>query len=486
MSASLDHERAVAAPHFDADFYLAGNPDVARLGLDPLEHFLARGWREGRDPAPDFSVRSYLDLNPDVAEQQVNPFVHWLTNGEAEGRPTRFALGFRYDLLREAQSLEARLEFARQPPPPPGDVDSLIAALGVMTSERLFITVGQACLPHESESLRAAGWSHLHLQPAVPREVTDFETDDPAVGLVIDGAVAGAWSADHVAAQVAMMAHRGQVKRTAFAVHGLAGHNVTAVTGILQNAGARKGWFWLHVQSSLCASSALLRNDVAYCGGPPADSAACGVCVYGLRRQVQMAEHAAFFRAFDLTVVAPSEAMLEHWRARAPYDYHAALVTPPLRLRPLESAPTADGSRLRIAFLGAPETATGWPIFRQLAEQFGDRYDFLHLDEAELSRTVREHEVDVALLPAIAPQAFAYEAHQAVAGGAAVVALRDSLALAAFVEETAAGLVAETEAELAALVAGGGLEPLARNLRRPMLYALEPGRMTGDLLEPAR
>ena len=51
---------------------------------------------------------------------------------------------------------------------------------------------------------------------------------------------------------------------------------------------------------------------------------------------------------------------------------------------------------------------------------------------------------------------------------------------------TAAGLVAETEAELEALVAAGGLEPLARHLRRPMLYALEPSRMTGDLLEPAR
>src|SRR5579883_1988363 len=62
------------APHFDAQFYLQENPDVAEAKLDPLKHFLELGWREGRDPAPWFSTNYYLSANPDVAEANINPF----------------------------------------------------------------------------------------------------------------------------------------------------------------------------------------------------------------------------------------------------------------------------------------------------------------------------------------------------------------------------------------------------------------------------
>lgn len=33
---------------FDADAYLAANPDVARAGVDPLQHYLVHGLSEGR------------------------------------------------------------------------------------------------------------------------------------------------------------------------------------------------------------------------------------------------------------------------------------------------------------------------------------------------------------------------------------------------------------------------------------------------------
>jgi hypothetical protein len=37
---------------FDPEWYLARNPDVARAGIDPLEHFLKHGQWEGRAPNP--------------------------------------------------------------------------------------------------------------------------------------------------------------------------------------------------------------------------------------------------------------------------------------------------------------------------------------------------------------------------------------------------------------------------------------------------
>lgn len=71
---------------FDAAFYLTNNPGVAAAGLDPLEHFVRFGWKEGRDPSPHFSVHYYLESNPDVAAMGRNPFLHYVANGLREGR----------------------------------------------------------------------------------------------------------------------------------------------------------------------------------------------------------------------------------------------------------------------------------------------------------------------------------------------------------------------------------------------------------------
>lgn len=73
-------------PLFDAAFYLARNPDVAAAGVDPYQHFLAYGWKEGRDPSPLFSTSYYLAHNPDVAKAGVDPLLHFENYGWHEGR----------------------------------------------------------------------------------------------------------------------------------------------------------------------------------------------------------------------------------------------------------------------------------------------------------------------------------------------------------------------------------------------------------------
>lgn len=74
----------------DADFdrihYLRQYPDVAREGLEPLEHYLAFGSREGRSPTPWFDPTAYMLVNPDVAGSGMEPFVHYVLAGRNEGR----------------------------------------------------------------------------------------------------------------------------------------------------------------------------------------------------------------------------------------------------------------------------------------------------------------------------------------------------------------------------------------------------------------
>jgi GT2 family glycosyltransferase len=71
---------------FDEAFYRARNPELDFETTEPLVHFAAKGWREGRDPAPWFSVADYLARHEDVRKIAANPFLHYLLHGRRQGR----------------------------------------------------------------------------------------------------------------------------------------------------------------------------------------------------------------------------------------------------------------------------------------------------------------------------------------------------------------------------------------------------------------
>ena len=83
---ALKQDAKAIRPYFDAKFYLDRYGDVAQSGMDPLDHFLKFGWKEGRDPAPHFSTTFYLEEYNDIREGGINPFVHFCLFGRAEGR----------------------------------------------------------------------------------------------------------------------------------------------------------------------------------------------------------------------------------------------------------------------------------------------------------------------------------------------------------------------------------------------------------------
>lgn len=76
----------VVKKSFDADYYLSTYDDVRDSGIDPLMHYMHKGWVEGRNPAPYFNTISYLLCNPDVYMLGINPFYHFLEYGRKEGR----------------------------------------------------------------------------------------------------------------------------------------------------------------------------------------------------------------------------------------------------------------------------------------------------------------------------------------------------------------------------------------------------------------
>ncbi len=79
-------EYDVIRAEFDIPYYLMRYRDIARASkVDPIQHFINAGAREGRDPSPHFSTKSYLARYPDVAESDMNPYYHWLTIGREKG-----------------------------------------------------------------------------------------------------------------------------------------------------------------------------------------------------------------------------------------------------------------------------------------------------------------------------------------------------------------------------------------------------------------
>lgn len=74
---------------FDPEWYLRNYVDVAKSGMDPLEHFKQYGQAEGRginSMTAGFDPAFYLSQYTDVAKAGVDPLMHYLQYGQLEGR----------------------------------------------------------------------------------------------------------------------------------------------------------------------------------------------------------------------------------------------------------------------------------------------------------------------------------------------------------------------------------------------------------------
>lgn len=218
-----------------------------------------------------------------------------------------------------------------------------------------------------------------------------------------------------------------------------------------------------------------------------------------------MKAHEHLFEELELTVLAPSQAALDVWKASAsilaPAEVHEHLriseTAQPLAPKKSRSGP------LRVAYVGQPVTHKGWPVFKELAVSFADdpRYEFFHVgknpegipatfkevavgsqDLNEMVRTLAELDVDVALLWSLWPETFCIAAVEALRAGAAVVTFRDSGNVAAMVKDTGLGAVLDSEKELMALFESGKILDIVTETR-PLGLTAEFSDMTADFLK---
>ena len=519
-----DHDRSLIGSAFDAEYYLAANADVAEAGVDPLDHFMTSGWREGRNPNLWFSVTHYLDFYPDIASAGINPFLHYLMAGKSEGRLPRHDLGFRYDIIASLQPLEQRIAEARawSKPPRPSPVEKLRKALDRLRrleTKGLYLSAShddftanvggvQLVLMRESVAVDELGFDHLHLFPVSVIPVAEMEVRDPVLGVVLNRERLGYFRSTDVEKALACIAPR--LRSSPFAIHSLIRHNSEVLVRLLKAAGCNSGWYWVHDYSSICTGYTLLRNDVEFCGAPEPTSTACSLCVYGSQRVKQMQAHELLFNELDLTVLAPSESALDVWKAgvsvSAPARVHEHLsFRLEKKVSAVKKAKLSSGP-LRIAYVGQSVSHKGWLAFKDLALKFGKdpRYEFHHVgkdptpgvpvkftevavrpdDLDKMVRTLRDLEIDVAFLWSLWPETFCIAAAEALQAGAAVFTFKDSGNVAAIVRKTGFGEVFGSEAELERLFETGDVIQLA-GARRPAGVTGTFSRMTADFVKGA-
>ena len=71
-------------PEFDAQYYLQTYPDIALAGVDPFEHFVFHGYKEGRNPSVEFDTKFYVQRYFKGKTDQ-NPLLHYLEHRHEDG-----------------------------------------------------------------------------------------------------------------------------------------------------------------------------------------------------------------------------------------------------------------------------------------------------------------------------------------------------------------------------------------------------------------
>ncbi len=95
---------------FDVPFYAAqaGLPASTTL-MEAFAHYESKGWLERLDPHPLFSTRFYLKAHRDVARSGMNPLEHYLVHGFHENRPTTSEFNEHFYRVRHRAQIPERM-----------------------------------------------------------------------------------------------------------------------------------------------------------------------------------------------------------------------------------------------------------------------------------------------------------------------------------------------------------------------------------------
>ena len=493
---------------FDEGYYLANYSDIAsNEDVDPLEHYVSFGWKEGRDPSPAFSTNYYLENNPDVKNAGVNPFWHYLAQGESEGRRPIHPGGYRAAILATTLPLEEIASIGRPAKAPDHiltdvELQKLISGATQTDTRGVLISIGhddyrkisggvQNCIQREERAAARRGMSYLNISPYahLPRLSHTNEDSDVAVAVRLDGKRLGVAHMSAVTKAIGNIS--ATISNIEVVVHHLMGHNVDQIEQLVRASGRTRCWLWVHDFFTLCPSYALQRNNVSFCGAPKQTSNSCSLCLYGNERHAHRARIESFFGALSVDVIAPSQFAADFWKARCEVDYGSLNVCGHMTVNKKKRTKKVTPLKkpIKVAFAGYPAPHKGWEVFEEIVRQGVDsdtQIEFVYFGVSNVSLSgveivpvwvtaedpqamvtaMADRGVDFLLHWASCAETFSLSSHEAFAAGVYVLTNSRSGNIASVVSKTGLGAVIETQADLKEMLRDGRIVSLANKARK--------------------
>jgi hypothetical protein len=499
-------ELEILKPHFDVEFYLRNNSDLANSQIEPLTHYIRFGWKEDRDPSPEFSTKYYLEANPDIRAAGINPFLHYIQTGKQEGRLSQHPGGYRAETLAKTLPLEETVRLWRSKPSPSnllthseiiaqlkqrsrGALNDLIVSIG--HDNYLEVSGGvQLCIQREQEIAHQHGFVYLNLHPYQPLPRLAHISDDPDVKvcLIIDGNVVGVAPMSQIVTAFSYIKENFGTIRTV--VHHLMGHNPEQIADLVEASGQEDCWVWLHDFFTICPSYALQRNNIAFCGAPNVESNACRICLYGEERSSHQRKMQEFFIRLKVHVISPSEFTAEFWSSKSNLSVASLAVVEHVTLEWTESdySSVPQNGPITVAFVGYPAPHKGWPVFEKLTRSLNGlekdmRFVYFGVSEVATSnvehipvqvsaskpdamiRALKEQNVDFVVHWASCAETFSFSTFEALAAGAFVLTNPISGNVARTVKTTGLGKVLNNQEELESFFRNGAVDSAVAELR---------------------
>lgn len=482
-----EYEKVLVEKYFDAEFYIRTNTDVEVLGLDPLEHFLEYGWREGRNPSRDFDIKSYLEANTDVKQADINPYYHYLASGKSEGRMLRRMYSAERRIIDNAESMEVRAERYTQKQKYKEQISSSVLVDAICKdlvnngTLKLIISIShdsyisnfggvQNCIRDEQVFANNDGISYLHLSPTYPSLAFNRKNgEDYSLCVNYNGVNIGHCSGSTV---LKSLGDSKLIKLKFYIqIHSLLGHNLSFLLRVYEDVNAQKIGFWVHDCSTLCSNYALLRNDVEFCWAPSIDSSSCSICVYGSERQSHLESIQYLFGQIKPFVYFPSKSIRDLWCAKSNYVVSGmSVISHGEMVFTNERTLKTKRDSINIAFIGMPASHKGWHVFSELAYlcKNDTSFRFYHFgtnsassenitfiessvnseDRNLMVNRLIDNNIDVVVQWSLCYETFSFSTCEAILSGAFVVARCDSGNTPYLIQEHTCGKLLSEKHEL--------------------------------------
>lgn len=233
--------------------------------------------------------------------------------------------------------------------------------------------------------------------------------------------------------------------------------------------------YYLHDFSCFCSSAKLLYNNKKFCRGYEDGWEKCPSCINEKDRKIIFPYHKKLFNRKNINIISPSESTRDIISKAFEIDKEQITVIKHQKYNLVEKDEIKLNNKIRIAYVGYKDVNKGWEIFKKVAFDFKDKYEFYCLGTSDeivdgvkyvdvsfiedgqdaMIKKIIENSIDISLLWSLVPETYSYTYYESYAGGAFIITNENSGNIAEQVKINNNGIVLKNYKELCDLLRNG-------------------------------